>query len=125
MLFSLEKRLFVHFLRNTSRNSRILFSSPVLTINGNNLTFKAFQSSYSGTTNTITTYTFSNIPINCEYTICVYNSGSGNLTYNQTLEVKFSGNANFVVPTGRTAQIVMRRLTNVNGTFYFCEATLF
>jgi len=100
-------------------------SSPVLTIDGNNLTFKAFQSSYSGTTNTITSYTFSNIPINCEYTICVYNGGSGNLTYNQTPEVKFSGNANFVVPTGRTAQIVMRRLTNVNGTFYFCEATLF
>jgi len=101
-----------------------LSSSPVITINGGNLTFKNFQVSYSGTTNTITTYTFSNIPINCDYTITVYNGGSGTLTWNTTASVKFANGANYTLATGKQAILNMKYLRSGLGTIYYITQTL-
>ena len=101
-----------------------LSSSPVITIDGNNLTFKNFEVSYTGTTNTITTYTFSNIPINCDYTIAVYNGGSGNLTWNGTSSVKFANGGNYTLATGKQAILSMKQLRSGLGTLYYISQTL-
>jgi hypothetical protein len=102
-------------------------ASVALTINGNNLTFKGFSITTSGTTNTITSYAFTNIPFNCDYTIAVYNGGTGNLTFNQVTGTgyRFNGNANFVVPTTRYATIRIQKLAANSITTHFFTGTLF
>jgi hypothetical protein len=108
-----------------NRTTTTTLTSPVMTINGQNLTFRNFQLNFFGTTNTVTTYTFSAIPINCNYTVAVYNGGSGNATFTNTATNRFNGNVNFVVPTLRYATINIK-LLRVNATqIYFMDATLF
>jgi hypothetical protein len=97
-----------------------------LSINGGNLTFKNFIINATGTTNTITSYVFSLIPFNCDYTIGIVNSGTGNLTFNQVTASGFifNGNVNFVVPTGRYATVRIQKIA-IGGTTHFMTGTLF
>ena len=101
-------------------------SSATLSIDGLNQTFRNFQSSYSGSTNTITSFQFSQIPVNCDYTIAVYNGGSGTLTYNTTgnglTYSKFNVNT---VAAGKYANIRLQSLRNADGVTYYFTITVF
>ena len=112
-------------IQNRTTTTTISAGNP-LTFNGNNLSFRNFELTFSGTTNTISSYSFSSVPTNCDYTIAVYNGGTGSTTFTTSSTYRFSGNANFVVPTLRYATIRIQYI-RVNGGIatYFLTGTLF
>ena len=112
-------------IQNRTTTTTLSATNP-LTLTGNNLSFRNFELTFSGTTNTISSYSFSSVPINCDYTIAVYNGGTGSATFTTSSTYRFSGNANFVVPTLRYATIRIQYI-RVNGGIatYFLTGTLF
>ena len=42
------------------------------------------------------TFVQSNVPVNCDYTIAVYNAGPGTLTFSNSLTNKFVNGSDFV-----------------------------
>jgi hypothetical protein len=112
-------------IQNRTTTTTISVGNP-LTLNGNNLSFRNFELTFSGTTNSISSYSFSSVPTNCDYTIAVYNGGTGSATFTTSSTYRFNGNANFVVPTLRYATIRIQYI-RVNGGIatYFLTGTLF
>jgi hypothetical protein len=112
-------------IQNRTTTTTLSATNP-LTFNGNNLSFRNFELTFSGTTNTISSYSFSSVPTNCDYTIGVYNGGTGSATFTTSSTYRFSGNANFVVPTLRYATIRIQYIRVNGGTAtYFLTGTLF
>ena len=59
-------------IQNRTTTTTISVGNP-LTLAGSNLSYRNFELTFSGTTNSISSYSFSSVPINCDYTIAVYN----------------------------------------------------
>lgn len=112
-------------IQNRTTTTTISAGNP-LTLTGSSLSFRNFELTFSGTTNSISSYSFSSVPVNCDYTIAVYNGGTGSATFTTTSTFRFNGNANFVVPTLRYATIRIQYI-RVNGGIatYFLTGTLF
>jgi len=98
--------------------------SGSVAVNGQSKTFEYFNLRAIGTTNTISGFSFINMPLNAVYTIAILNSGSGNLTINAPTGYRTNYTTSFVVPTGRYATLIARYLYFGTASYYCLEATL-
>jgi hypothetical protein len=112
-------------IQNRTTSTTITFSSNPLTLSGNNLSFRSYQINFTGTTNAVSSYSFSTMPINGDYTIAVYNGGSGNATFASTATYRFSGGVTFTIPTSRYAVIKVQQLSVNATTIFFLTGTLY
>jgi hypothetical protein len=107
-------------------------STPVLTIVGNSLKFNNYYlASYTGATNsTYTSYTFSSIPLNCDYTITVNTTSTGTLSFTSGTNtlggtVVVNG-VTFTVTASKNALIRLQYLRNdITAGTYYLTGTLF
>jgi hypothetical protein len=117
-------------IQNRTTTTSLSSGNP-LTLTGGTLSFKNYNVTYTGTTNTISSYSFTSVPLNAVHTISIYNAGTGNLTFNGATAgsgaTRVGGSAtvnSFVVPTLRYA-ICELKYTTVNSiSMYFLNFTL-
>jgi hypothetical protein len=94
-----------------NRETAITLSLATTTVlDGDGLTFRNFDAYYTGGSITITTFTLTSIPANCDYSIAVQNAGAGTITFQNSVSFRFQGGTNFLVPTGRIATVRLQRL---------------
>lgn len=103
----------------------ISYTGISLDISGNNLFFKNFDMTISSPATSISTYSYSTIPINCEYNIIANNTTTGDITWTNTATHRFPNNVDFSMAAGSIWLITLRYL-RFNGTpTYFYTATKF
>jgi hypothetical protein len=112
-------------IQNRTTSTTITYSGNPLTLTGSNLSFRSYQINFTGTTNAIGSYSFSSVPINADYTIAVYNGGTGNATFASTATYRFNGGVTFTIPTLRYAVIKVQQLSVNATTIFFLTGTLF
>jgi hypothetical protein len=94
--------------------------SATLAVTGNGLTFRSYNIIYTGVSTTVSAYTITTVPLNAQYIISIYNSGSGDVIFNGTAAgagaTRVGGGAGvntFTIPTLRYA-ICKFKYINVN-----------
>jgi hypothetical protein len=112
-------------IQNRTTSTTITYSGNPLTLTGSNLSFRSYQINFTGTTNAIGSYSFSSVPINADYTIAVYNGGTGNATFASTSTYRFNGGVTFTIPTLRYAVIKVQQLSVNATTIFFLTGTLY
>jgi hypothetical protein len=98
-------------------------SSGAIVFNAQSRTFPSFYINATGTTNTITGYSFINFPLNGVAQVAILNSGSGNLTFNKVAGIRANFSSTFVVPAGGYANMTIKYLYYGTASYYSLEAT--
>jgi hypothetical protein len=96
------------------------FATSTLTITGLSTlrSFLNFNVGITGTTNIISTLSLSNIPVNAEYYVAIYNGGSGILTINATglgTSIKTTFTSAILVPSASSAIMKINYLNFTTG----------
>ena len=73
------------FLIQPTTQNTATYTSPTLSINGSSSSYKNSNIAFSGSSNTISALTLTNMIVGGEYNLGIYNGGSGNLTINTGL----------------------------------------
>jgi hypothetical protein len=97
--------------------------SGAITFNAQSKSLPFFYINATGTTNTITGYSFVNYPLNAVAQVAIYNGGSGNLTFNKVAGIRANFASTFVVPAGGYANMVIKYLYYGTASYYSLEAT--
>jgi hypothetical protein len=98
-------------------------SSGSITFNAQSKSLPFFYINATGTTNTITGYSFTNFPLNGVAEVAILNSGSGNLTFNKVAGIRANFSSTFVVPAGGYANMTIKYLYYGTASYYSLEAT--
>jgi hypothetical protein len=109
-------------LQLPTTSTSVSFSGSI-TFNAQSKTFPAFYINATGTTNTITGYSFINYPLNGVAQVAIYNGGSGNLTFNKVAGIRANFSSTFVVPAGGYANMTIKYLYYGTASYYSLEAT--
>ena len=73
------------FLIQPTTQNTATYTSPTLSINGSSSSYKNSNIAFSGSSNTISALTLTNMIVGGEYNLGIYNGGSGNLNINTGL----------------------------------------
>ena len=117
-------------IQNQTTTTQISVANPLtFTAPASNLTFDNYYIEYFGTGTTITSYSFTNLPYNCDYTIAVYNGGaSGNLVFSSSASYKVRSSASstsFTIGFGKYGTIRVQKLRINSSDVFFLSGTLF
>jgi hypothetical protein len=118
-------------IQNRTTATSISAGNP-MTLTGDNLTFRNYNLTFGGTTNSISSYAFSTVPVNAVYTITIFNNGSGNTTFTGTgaiaggVRVGGAGATlnTFVIPTARYATCELKYANTGAFNLFFLNFTL-
>jgi hypothetical protein len=118
-------------IQNRTTTTSITAGNP-MTLTGDNLTFRNYSMTFGGTTNSISSYSFSSVRVNAVYTITIFNNGSGSTTFTGTAVgsggVRVGGAGatlnTFVIPTARYATCELKYANTGAFNMYFLNFTL-
>jgi hypothetical protein len=97
------------------------FATSTLTISAGSVSFASFNYSFTGTTNTVSALTLTNLIVNGMYQVALYNGGTGSLTINATglgTGIKTTYTNAVVVPTLGYALLTISYV-NANATNFY------
>jgi hypothetical protein len=103
------------------------YTSPTLTITGNNTSFQIGSYSFSGTTNTVSALTLSSFTNGSNTRIAIYNGGSGSLTINSSglgSNIMCLYSSNVVVPESSYALMTIEYLAVNSTNIYFVNCVV-
>jgi hypothetical protein len=97
------------------------YASNTLSINGSSVTYKNSNITFTGSSNTVSALTLTNMIAGGEYKLGIYNSGSGNLTFNTGLGTNirtlYSSSVNI---SGGTYGFVVVNVLTINALTVYC-----